>query len=343
MDKIQIVNFLLTRRCNLKCSYCRIARDYNRPDEYPPLSHYNSNELSPQEIINFLNKLHKHNPNVFIIFYGGEPFLYNDLPLVIDHCHKIGLFYTIITNNSDEVQPSIEKLFLKVKVIEGLTSSIDPIIFNEKVSGDIKKKSISGLNRLSSYREKVKDLVAEITVTTDTIENLPKLVRELTNRNISSSITFLDISKNNYYDFSTITNRDFLVFPTVRVRDILSSLFEDETLDIHMRDQLLIFPDILPSDLDCGIENDISNITIDADGSIRLCLRIRGVNTPETMSINNIISDDGNLNPNLKGSFKIDKMNYCNKCNWTCMLHSQLSFEGKINDLLHIEKRSKLT
>lgn len=340
MDQIQVVNFLLTRRCNLKCHYCRISRNYPKPDEYPNLDYYISHEIPRMKVIRFLRKLKKHNPDVFVIFYGGEPFLYQALPLIISFCNDNDINYTIITNNSDEVQPKIKELLVFTQKISGLTSSVDPILFSPSAKGDVLKKSRKGFDNLIKYKRFVNDLVAEITVTPDTIKYLIPLVKELTNNGISSSITFIDIAKSKFYDFSNITNPSLLVQPTNENLEIINELYNDKSLDIHMRDQLLLFPGILPSNLNCNIEEDISNITIDADGSIRLCLRVRGIHTPETYNVDNIFLSDGKLNQRVKSLLKIDKEDYCKLCNWTCMLHSKLASEGQVSELLHIEKRS---
>ena len=338
-DKIQIVNFLLTRRCNLKCSYCRISRDYDRPDEYPDLSYYQTNEVKFEKIINFLGKLKKHNPDVFVIFYGGEPLLKLDLPQIINYCNTNKINYTIITNNSDRVQPMIKNLFNNTDYISGLTSSVDPVLFMPNQKGHIYKKSKQGFEKLIKFKEKVNDVVAEITVSKENQGYLYRLVEELTANGISSSITFIDIAKSDYYDFSNITDESFLVQPTDQLKDILDSIYTSSHLNIHMKDQILLFADILPSNLDCKIEENMNNITVDADGSIRLCLRIRSVITPTLYNIENVFLDDYSLNLNLKKCIGEDKKTYCKKCNWTCMLHSKLASEGKIDELLHLEKR----
>ena len=52
MSKIRIVNWLLTRRCNLNCSYCAITKNYkNKPDEYPDIYYYHKNEMDTETII----------------------------------------------------------------------------------------------------------------------------------------------------------------------------------------------------------------------------------------------------------------------------------------------------
>ena len=127
-DKIGIVNWLLTRRCNLSCSYCAIVKNYKgMPKEYPPMKHYLKSEMSTKFVLDALEKIQKHNPDCFHVMYGGEPMLRKDLPEIIKYCNENGIYYTIITNNTPEVQPLIENLFLQAGDIAGITSSVDPL------------------------------------------------------------------------------------------------------------------------------------------------------------------------------------------------------------------------
>jgi MoaA/NifB/PqqE/SkfB family radical SAM enzyme len=343
MDKIQIVSWLLTRRCNLHCSYCRISRDYKRaPLAYPTLKYYETNEMSGQSVIEALGKLKLHNPEAFHILYGGEPLLRNDLPDIINYCNKEGIHYTIITNNSDEVQNAIDDLLLKTEYVDGLTSSVDPIVVaGQNVSTDQYKKSIDALKRFIKLRDSIKDLVAEITVTKDSVNSLYDLVKMLTDMGVNSDITVVDIAKSDFYDFSNVTDKEILVPRSTEVYQIFDKIIKDK-LDVHMAEPLLyeIFS-ILPSNLDCKIEDDVHNLTIDADGSIRLCLRVRGVFTPFDFNIKNFLLDDGKLHPGLKPSLARDKGFTCRNCNWTCMIMSKIvSKAEKYNEkLVHSEKR----
>ena len=80
MSKIRIVNWLLTRRCNLDCSYCAITKNYkNKPSEYFDITHYYKNEMSTEYVIEGLRRFKEHNSNCFHLFYGGEPLLRTDL------------------------------------------------------------------------------------------------------------------------------------------------------------------------------------------------------------------------------------------------------------------------
>ena len=146
---IQIANWILTRKCNLNCGYCAITKDYkNKPEPYPNLSYYFKNEMPKEDMIMGLKHLHNHNPNIFHIFYGGEPMLRDDLPDIIRFCNENNIFYTIITNNSDAVQQKIKYLIGKAGEVRGLTSSVDPIIISgDKSDPDRYKKSIEGFER----------------------------------------------------------------------------------------------------------------------------------------------------------------------------------------------------
>jgi len=341
MDKIQIVNWLLTRKCNLRCSYCRIVDDYgDKPNEYPTIRHYHQNEMSTDFVIDALGRLELHNPGVFHIFYGGEPALRKDLPEIINYCNKQRINYTIITNNSDEVQPMLKNLLDKTEYISGLTSSVDPLDVSDETDADRIKKSSQAIKRLTQYKGIIKDLVAEVTIDSRNVPYIYNLVRRLTELEINSSITFVDQAKNPYYDFSNITDNGLLVYQNVELKAQLDRIIEDN-LDVHMAKML--FPklwDILPAELDCGIEKDVHNLTIDSDGTVRLCLRIRGVATPK-FKVTDYISIDGDLNPDLKRSFSRDKANYCEGCNHTCLIMSSIISQDKnlTDDLVHTEKR----
>ena len=115
---IKIANILLTRKCNLKCSYCRISAniDYDgKPPAYPgPKFHFNS-EQPPEYWIKIIDRLYELNKDVFLILYGGEPFLYNGLIDIVKYCNKIGVAYTIISSCNDQLEGKIEEFFSELK------------------------------------------------------------------------------------------------------------------------------------------------------------------------------------------------------------------------------------
>lgn len=342
MNKLRIVSWFLTRRCNLQCSYCAIVRNYKgKPTEYPDMKNYHKHEMSTNEIIHTLKKIKVHNPDCFHILYGGEPFMRSDLPEIINFCNKENIHYTIITNNTPEIQPKIEELLMSTDKVFGLTSSVDPLIVSDETDKDRKEKSLQGLKQLSTFKGLINDLVAEITVDNRNIKYLYTLVKTLTDLGINSDITTIDIAKNQYYDFANVTDPNLLVQQTDEVKKEFDKILNDDTLDVHMKKYLLpkIFS-ILPSELDCDIPQSPHNMTIDADGTIRLCLRIRGIKTPENLNIGNVINEKGELSSFYQAYTKIDKNRYCRQCNWTCILMSQkINKESNTEELLHKDKR----
>jgi len=250
--------------------------------------------MSTQYVLDSLDILKEHNPNCFHIFYGGEPFLRKDLIEIIDFCNKKNIHYTIISNNSDQVQERIIKLIDNVEV-KGFTSSVDPVLFSTNYDKDRYEKSKKGLERLTKLTEKIKDVVAEVTIDRETINYLKPLLKDLTNRKISSSVTSIDIAKNDFYDFSNVTDKNLLVLPDENTKKIFDEI-KQEDFNIHMGKEFLdrLF-EILPSNYDCKLEEDLHNITIDSDGSLRLCLRIMGyVGLP--FKIQNIFNSDLTFN-----------------------------------------------
>lgn len=344
MDKIRIVNWLLTRKCNLSCDYCAIVRDYeDKPSEYPDIKYYYKNEMSTETVIEGLRKFKLHNPDCFHVWYGGEPLLYPGLSDIINFCNKEDIYYTIITNSSDEVQPLLEKLFAETDFITGLTASVDPTILNKKdvINDDINTKSLAGLETLIKYKDRVSDPVAEVVTTQDSVNNLYRLVKRLSDNGISSSISFVDIAKSPYYDFSNVRDPNLLVHPTADLAEQFKKIFDDK-LDVLMGKELVAkIGEILPSNLDCQNCENVHNLTVDSDSTLRTCLRIRGVETPNNINLSNVIMKNGELSPFLKWHLLKDKRDYCQKCNWTCPIYSLVVWEdeSKTDDLLHSDKR----
>jgi hypothetical protein len=128
-DKVQIANILLTRRCNLSCSYCNLVRNYpGIPKEYTDMRQYTADELTGEEWIDIFKRLVKNNKDVFFVIYGGEPFVYEDLWKIIKYCNENNVYYTVISNNTDYVQDKIKAVYEKCGQYRGFTSSVDPVV-----------------------------------------------------------------------------------------------------------------------------------------------------------------------------------------------------------------------
>jgi len=349
MSKIRIVNWLLTRRCNLKCDYCAIVKDYlGKPGSYPNMAHYIKEEMTTEMVLNGLRNFNEHNPNAFHIFYGGEPLLRKDLSTIVNFCNDNEIYYTIISNNTPDIQPLIKRLFDETDYVEGFTSSVDPMFNEIGVDEDRVTKSIEGLQRLKEIQAKgdVKDVVAEITVMNHNRHLLHQLVSELSEDEIYSDITFVDVAHSAYYDFSNVHDSSVLVKPTFDLALTFNDMLNDHRLYIHMKDLLLpAMFDTLPSNMDCGLERGIHNVTVDADGSIRLCLRIRGAITPQMYNLETMFDKDipGEVTKDFQYAIARDKKRLCKGCNHSCLImsrHIDESGEGE-GDLVHTDKREE--
>jgi MoaA/NifB/PqqE/SkfB family radical SAM enzyme len=339
---IKIANFLLTRRCNLRCSYCRISGDVNyltKPSDYPDAKYYHHTEKDIDWWINLAKELIAQNPDIFFILYGGEPLLKSGLYRLVSFLNDAGSYYTIISNCSDDTESARKTLFSNVEVVKGFTASIDPIIMdaNRADNNDHEYlKSIYGLKVLKDlFKDKlITDPVAEVTCDNETIHHVVPLVKMLSDEGICTDITVLDIAKNNYYDFSSVTNPNNLVQQSGKIRDIFDCLI-NSNYNIHMKQTLLpLIFNALPSDLDCGLDTNLHNITVDSDGKMRLCLRIRGrfacaVDALELFDTGhpNYIGASNDFCERIAG----DKAVLCDGCNWTCVIMSQLESQGIIN------------
>lgn len=335
---VNIVNCLLTRKCNLACSYCQISGNIDtplKPNEYPSSQWYFKNEKDTSWWVNTLTSYWSANKDVFFILYGGEPFVrWELLADVVNHLNSIGAHYTIISSCNEGIKKNIYRFFERVSKVEGFTASIDPGFYlspggtRKEIEDDEIYKSNTGYATLLELMRDglVKDPVAEITCDCNTIKHLPETIRRLTKAGIVSDITFLDLAKNNYYDFSNITNPVNLVHPTEEVKRILKEIMDDDTLKVHMKEYLI--PKIFessPANMDCEIEKDIHNVTIDADGALRLCLRIRGRHTTKFSSAD-LFDVEGNKTDkytDIHEAMTEDKKVLCKRCMWSCMLMSK--------------------
>jgi MoaA/NifB/PqqE/SkfB family radical SAM enzyme len=327
---VRIVNWLLTRRCNLRCEYCGIVRDRGIK-VLPRLSHYKENEITTERVINLLNKFRTYNPNIFHIFYGGEPFLRGDLGSIIKHCNESDIQYTIISNCTNDVRGKILRVMDEADGFRGITGSIDPIILDEPSDSQIQLKSAAAFKLLTGLTLYVKDVVAEVTMTKDTVSKTYDLIKLLSSGGIYTSLTAIDISKNDMYDFSAITNENQLIKENDELKLLFYKLMLDDKVLIHMKNEILpqLFQHI-SSTYDCKVEETLHNLTIDADGCVRTCLRIRGLATPLSINDRNLFrishgyaSDEATLNGYLFETLKEDRRDFCKGCNHTCMMMSK--------------------
>ena len=318
--KIMMVNVLLTRRCNLRCEYCDIVRDYEgRPVEYPKVETI-KDRTAEEWIADFevLRELYKDKKDLFFILYGGEPFLFHGLTKIIMYFGEHDLNYTIITNGT--LVGIVEQV--KDLGIRGLSCSVDPLTFEENKDRD--KKAWNGFNLLSVVKKEIPncDCTAEIVVDNDNVTGLIPLVKKLSDKGVWSSITIAERKKNKYYDFASNSEKSKADSVTVREKfEMIFNMAESKMVKVHVPKILKWLSSIMPMESrDCGLlEN---SMTIEPDGCLRLCLRIRGVETPRFK-----VKALGEKLFSVCAAQEEDFTNYCEGCAWTCPQMPQLSKE----------------
>lgn len=329
-NKIQIANVLLTRRCNLKCDYCNIVKDYvGRPLTYKDMNELRCHEYSWQEWAKVFDRVHKNNPDCFFILYGGEPFMHPQINDIVKYLKDNYYPHTIISNNTPIIRKKIKELYDYVGILPGFTASIDPelCLYLDKKNvrdDDAVKKSIAGFEYLKYLKSNgyADDVVAEITVSSENICYLYRTVKILSENDIYCSITTIDDQKSNYYDFSNVTkNNPLMTQKDNNTRLIFDQIQKDKTLKVHMPELLDKLYDILPANMRCEINENVHNITIDSDLTFRLCLRIAGTECGKVKILDGI-NEDGTINQKIIDALKSDYDKYCLGCNWTCMIMS---------------------
>jgi MoaA/NifB/PqqE/SkfB family radical SAM enzyme len=327
MNKVWIANILITRHCNLACSYCNIVKDYeDMPEEYPLMRAYHKAELDADGWIPIFERLRANNPHVFLIIYGGEPTIVKSFPGIIKYLNETKMNYTVISNNTPAAKKKIYQVYEKYGKFKGFTSSVDPVAFIPGRNDDIAKKSRWGLENLAVMKKDgiSDDVVAEITIMKESIPYILTMVKELTDKGIYSSITAVDDQKTPYYDFSNV-GAEVLLPQDQEIRDIFDELkagADSGELLVHIPGLLDELYKYLPSKMKCTLNKDLHNVSIEPDGSFRLCLRVKGVASPLIKDVDDIISSDGVFTDKLLDAIKYDYKHYCKGCNWTCPMMS---------------------
>jgi MoaA/NifB/PqqE/SkfB family radical SAM enzyme len=106
-----LAQVVVTRRCNLSCSYCNEYDDFSPPVPLPDL-------LARVEHLAALN-------TAAITFTGGEPLLHPDLDRIIRAARGHGMIVTIITNGFRLTRDWIDRL--NAADLQGMQISIDNI------------------------------------------------------------------------------------------------------------------------------------------------------------------------------------------------------------------------
>ena len=84
----RLIFWELTKRCNLKCAYCRVIRRGHRL------------ELDTKEALGLVCDIKKEFSNTVLVLSGGEPLLRKDLFEILSCAFSVGLKTALATNGT---------------------------------------------------------------------------------------------------------------------------------------------------------------------------------------------------------------------------------------------------
>ena len=356
-----IVNWLLTRRCNRRCSFCGIVHDPMNKS-LKKIKDITYNEINLSDVfysILAMNRVYG-SENLFHIFYGGEPFLkegFNDFIKCIND-YKDNIMYTVITNAS--MPEKVLECYKHAGQYKGLTVSLDPMIMEtDHIVNKVKNTAAFQLLDLNKDKKLTNDMVVECMFDRNNIKYAKEFfdMMNVFYPDVTISVSFYDYPKSLDYDFALNKDAttDFIesmrVFPRDKNVINLKKLISSGKYNIHLGRSKKFIESVIKtcdSTYYCGLVHpvDESNkdevvkfktLTIDADGEFRLCLRVSGKSGLYVGDIFNVAYSKEELNENIKklyfNLYDENYTKYCRGCSWTCPMMDEYASEQ--SDVAH--------
>lgn len=295
---------LITRKCNLRCAFCRIRRDEKI-----------KNELTLEEWKKVFYNLEGIGiKNIQIL--GGEPTTLPYLEEIIKFLNQeTNLFYSIESNSTFDNQ---RFLSLIKSGIKGYCTDVNTFDFQNK-NDWYNIKSNKGYQMLLKMRgAKVSYLEASIILNKKNLSELPFLIRKLSKMNIYSNI--IPVHYGNTYNWQfraenipeefKIQKKD-----SGQVRKILNEIIEMKKSGILIFNDATYFKNLIkincnPIGWHC---QQFPRLRIDADGSLWICNDVKG----NIASNFNALKLDKNIYENYKIKWLSDQKRInCPGCAW---------------------------
>ena len=263
--KVVKAEWLITRRCDLRCSYCGIRDRRTLMDSELPLS-------ALEEIIEMFGELW---PGAPMVVYGGEPTARPDLPDILSKGRECGVKLPVISNSHRVWRDVKYAAELVGAGLDNWSVSFDSLVRDQCVDDHSHRKSIAGFSSLIMFRDAfgLRDLVACVTVTRRNIEALPSILSTFTELGVHSIFTPLHIggpayqyARGNPTDLPTQAQVD-------RISEVMYNLVSSgRYLCSNDAGWFKVWPaHFLRQDWKC---HDKGLVTIDADGSLKYCVDI---------------------------------------------------------------------
>lgn len=172
---------MVTRKCNLACRGCGV------------IAKQSQHELTTEEWCEAFDIMKAYGCG-FVVIFGGEPTLRDDLPNMVKYLNKIDLPHTIITNSVRLLKSRDYYHKLIDSSPFGFSCSLNETSHVKTKYGD-QLKSEKGYQLIQKVQKDLPncDLVANMAVTRDNISRLPEIVQWLTDHKIWVIMTFIHL------------------------------------------------------------------------------------------------------------------------------------------------------
>lgn len=313
-----------TRRCQLACRYCRIAR----PD-FP--------EVDWATMVEIIGRFQVVTDNALCVAMGGEITILPYVDLFIAFARDIDLSYAFLSNAVSVNQEKMER-WVRARGLKNWSVSVDG--FEEEqtfIDEATLRKSSRGFNSLLAMGDLgVPDLHAAVVVTRKNVRSISSIIRSLSDFGIWTEPLCVEFSKSEWYDYAP--TKEELKGVAFEPEDIplLESctrewitLLETPGILLHStKSYLQEFPRqaSIQDWRDCVPE---ACPSVDSDGYMRLCQRIGGFECRKIHAFE-FATKDGY--ERFKIAAKKDKAEFCQGCFWDCGFTSAEFARGDVKD-----------
>ncbi len=321
MNQITEAQIYLTRRCNLRCNYCKLTKTHLR-------------ELSLEGWKKGYDNLKKIGIKT-VKLLGGEPTIKKWLPELISYSNKTGI-KTALLSNSMFSEKMAERL--ADAGLFGYFASVDSLK-ELKADTDSSRKSLNGFLMLKKLRGLgIPLLAANVVIHSFNMKEITEIVKHLSDEGFYVNLCTIQHTTNPDKEFSNnILNRAFLISPKQEdeIRELARQLIE-----LKRRGYLIINPEsymrYMPTyGIYCNWKcTDPIQLRIDADGGLMLCNEFR---TKLAVNYNITTITKETYNQFLADWYNERRKIECDGCYWSCFIQAEENIkEGRLEfDYFH--------
>lgn len=303
-----------TMECNFTCPYC-----YERDSQ----KYSKINEVTKENIVNYVYNKKSEISSLVITWYGGEPLLCLDdvkelSRKFIDICDENDIkYFAGITTNGYFLSLDIFKLFKNLRIgsiqipLDGHKDFHDYTRFNKEGCGSFDKiiDNLKALKVIYDSEEGYKPFISiRLNVTRLNMDSMFDVLKELDNNNILSYVTpyvahvFDDDDINNEF---TLSLEEFNIFKQKFLNELENSY--NKKLDLST-----IYPSRIANSCSCDVQ---SSFVIDPDGNLYKCWEEIGKIKSKIGNINTGLDKFKNKNYFDYLQFNPTKHLVCKECN----------------------------